>query len=83
VPGRGERIVGSVGPALREQGYEVTVGALVPHSAAVPAPDEIDASMCCQGAFQDRVLPRVGWGGSGGRGVVTGPRRGGRLGWWW
>jgi len=58
VPGRGERIVGSVGPALREQGYEVTVGALVPHSAAVPAPDEIDLLVLlgsAEAAYDDTV----------------------------
>jgi GMP synthase (glutamine-hydrolysing) len=58
VPGRGERTIGTVGPALREQGYAVTVGALVPDSAAVPAAEEIDLLVLlgsAEAAYDDTV----------------------------
>jgi GMP synthase (glutamine-hydrolysing) len=58
VAGRGARNVGTVGPALREQGYEVTVGALVPNSAPVPGPDEIDLLVLlgsAEAAYDDAV----------------------------
>jgi GMP synthase-like glutamine amidotransferase len=58
VPGRGERNVGTVGPALREQGFEVVVGSLVAGSAPVPAPDEIDILVILgspEAAYDDAV----------------------------
>jgi GMP synthase (glutamine-hydrolysing) len=42
VPGRGERTVGSVGPALEELGFDVTVSSFV-DGPPVPAPGELDA----------------------------------------
>ncbi len=58
VPGRGERNVGTVGPALREQGLDVTVGSLVAGSAPVPAPDEVDVLVilgAAEAAYDDTV----------------------------
>ena len=58
VPGRGERNVGTVGPALREQGLDVVVGSLVAGSAPVPAPAEIDVLVVLgspEAAYDDTV----------------------------
>jgi GMP synthase (glutamine-hydrolysing) len=58
VPGRGERNVGTVGPALREQGFDVVVGSLVPGSAPVPGPDEVDVLVIlgsAEAAYDDTV----------------------------
>jgi GMP synthase-like glutamine amidotransferase len=58
VPGRGERSVGTVGPALREQGFDVVVGSLVAGSAPVPAPDAIDVLVILgspEAAYDDTV----------------------------
>jgi GMP synthase (glutamine-hydrolysing) len=58
VPGHGQRNVGTVGPALREQGFEVVVGSLVPGSAPVPGPDEVDALVvlgAAEAAYDDTV----------------------------
>ena len=58
VPGRGERNVGTVGPALREQGFDVVVGSLVADSAPVPAPDEVDVLVILgspEAAYDDTV----------------------------
>jgi GMP synthase (glutamine-hydrolysing) len=42
VPGRGEREVGSVGPALTELGFDVLVTTLLPGAPAVPDPADVD-----------------------------------------
>ena len=58
VPGRGERNVGTVGPALREQGFDVVVASLTAGSAPVPAPDEIDVLVVLgspEAAYDDTV----------------------------
>jgi GMP synthase (glutamine-hydrolysing) len=58
VPGHGERNVGTVGPALHEQGFDVLVGSLVPGSAPVPAPDEVDVLVVlgsAESAYDDTV----------------------------
>ena len=58
VPGRGERNVGSVGPALREQGFDVAVGSLVAGSAPVPEPHEVDVLVAlgaAEAAYDDAV----------------------------
>jgi GMP synthase-like glutamine amidotransferase len=58
VPGRGERNVGTIGPALLEQGFDIVVGSLVPGSAPVPAPDEVDVLVVlgsAEAAYDDTV----------------------------
>jgi GMP synthase (glutamine-hydrolysing) len=58
VPGRGERTVGTVGPALREQGFDVVVGSLVPGSAPIPGPDEVEVLVVlgsAEAAYDDTV----------------------------
>ena len=42
VPGRGEREVGTVGPALAELGFEVLVTAFQPGAPAMPDPSDVD-----------------------------------------
>jgi GMP synthase (glutamine-hydrolysing) len=58
VPGRGERNVGYIGPALREQGFDVAVGSLVAGSAPVLEPDEVDVVVvlgAAESAYDDGV----------------------------
>lgn len=58
VPGRGERYVGTVGPALRDQGFDVTVGSLVAGSEPVPEPGDVDVLVIMgstQAAYDDTV----------------------------
>jgi len=42
VPGRGERVVGSVGPALTDLGFDITVTTFLNGAAAVPDPADVD-----------------------------------------
>lgn len=58
VPGRGERNLGTLGPALREQGFDVTVGSLLAGSPPVPDPREVDALVItgsAEAAYDDTV----------------------------
>jgi len=62
VPGRGEREVGTVGPALAELGFDVLVTAFQPGAPPVPDPGDVDVIvvMGSADAAYDDTVPWLG-----------------------